>query len=178
RRDAGGLVEPCQLLVRPHPIVYCGWTKGQGSKADLARYLQMGRQVHCDEPILSSDGMIADLAPEDTPRLAETLFHSAVVLTFFSTLMVDSSAISRPVIAVAFDGFKQRHYYRSVRRVMDVHCIRRVLSTGAVSIAHEPDELVRLVNRYLLDPQLESAERRRLALAFCDGVDGRAAERV
>lgn len=175
--DTGAFVRPAQLLVRPHPVVYSGWTAGQGMAPDLERYRRLGRHVYCLAPQVLSRVLMADLAADDLLLLAETLRHSAVVVNFFSTLMVDSAAAGAPVVCVGFDGYKQRNYYRSVRRLQDIGCIKGVLETGGVRIADSPDELIAEVNRYLADPSLESTERAELARRFCYQLDGRSAER-
>jgi hypothetical protein len=175
--DQNRFVSPCQLLIRPHPIVFSGWTKGQGMKEHLDRYRKMGRHVFCDEPDIRSRVLMADLAREDSGHLAETLYYSSVVVNFFSTLMVDAAALDRPILCVDFDGFKKRDYYHSVVRIKSLRSISNVLNTGAVKIAAHPEELIALINRYLVDPTLESAQREKLRSELCYCLDGKSAER-
>lgn len=174
-RDAFGF--PCQLLIRPHPIVFSGWTKGQGMREHIDHYLGMGNHVHFDIPSIRSSVLMADLAPEDSLHLAETLHHAGVVVNFFSTLMVDAAAAGTPIVCVGFDGERTLDYHSSVRRIKDITCIKNVLETGAVTIAEDLGALIAAISGYLAEPGRHADERASLTARMCHRIDGASADR-
>lgn len=171
-------VSPCQLLIRPHPLVYSGWFKGQGTKEDVTRYRRLGKYVFCDEPRVLSTILKADRAGTDAKHLAESFYHASVLVNFFSSVTLEGCATDTPVVEVAFDGFQKRDYYHSVTRIVDLDCIQKLIRLNGFRIARTPEELIQLINQYLANPSLDSEGRKRTAQAFFYRLDGRAAERA
>ncbi len=179
--DEGRFAFPCQLLIRPHPITFSGAFPGQGGqgmKEDLLRYRSFGRHVFCDEPRILSQALRFDLDGRDMKHLAETISHASVVVNFFSTINLDGAAVDTPLVNLAFDGYKERDYYHSARRVADIWNNVLVLDTGGVRVAKTFPQLVDHINAYLRDPSLDAAGRREIVRRLVHRVDGEAANRV
>jgi hypothetical protein len=170
--ESGALAAPASLLVRLHP------------RDDAAPYERFTGRPHVvvEKPFRktstrSSDGMDIDFMQENTRHLADTLFHSDVVLNVASTIAIEASIFDTPVINIAFDGQPG-----SNQTLMDWHYgsthFKKVLRSGAVRLAQSPAEMIALINMYLSDPAADAAGRRRIVAEQCEFTDGRSAERV
>ena len=170
--ESGAIREPADVLVRLHP------------RADLLEYAKYADRPHVvvekafrrtDTP--SGDGMDADFMKENTSHLADTLYHSDVVLNVASTIAIEASIFDTPVINIGFDGqpgpndsLMQWHYGST-------H-FQKVVRSGAVRIAQSGSEMVDLVNMYFADPSTDADGRHRVVVEQCEFTDGRSAERV
>jgi CDP-glycerol:poly(glycerophosphate) glycerophosphotransferase len=170
--DTGAIREPADLLVRLHP------------RDDARPYERYAGRPHVivEKPyrstaIRSGDGMTIDFTAENTRHLADTLYHSDVVLNVASTIAIEASIFDTPVINVGFDGQPG-----SNRALMEWHYgsthFQKVVRSGAVRIAQSSSELVDLINGYLANPAADAEGRRRIVAEQCEFTDGRSAERV
>jgi CDP-Glycerol:Poly(glycerophosphate) glycerophosphotransferase len=170
--ESGAIREPADLLIRLHP------------RDDLHRYDQYLNRPHVivekafrNTAARSGDGMDVDFMAENTRHLANTLYHSDVVLNVASTLAIEASIFDTPVINIGFDGQPG-----SNRALMEWHYgsthFQKVVRSGAVRIAQSSGEMVDLINRYLSDPSQDAEGRRRIVAEQCEFTDGRSAERV
>jgi CDP-glycerol glycerophosphotransferase (TagB/SpsB family) len=127
--------------------------------------------------VRSGDGMDVDFMSENTRHLADTLFHSDVVLNVASTLAIEASIFDTPVVNIGFDGQPG-----SNRSLMEWHYgsthFQKVVRSGAVRIAQSSGEMVDLINLYLGDPSQDVEGRRRIVAEQCEFTDGRSAERL
>jgi hypothetical protein len=169
---SGAVREPAQLLVRLHP------------RDDIRHYQPYRDHSHVivekafrTAEARSGDGMDADIMLENTSHLADTLFHSDVVLNVASTLAIEASIFDTPVINIGFDGQPG-----SNRALMEWHYgsthFQKVVRSGAVRIAQSSGEMIDLINCYLADPSQDAAGRRRIVLEQCEFTDGHSAQRV
>lgn len=106
------------------------------------------------------------------------LAHADAVVALYTTMVVEAAVLDRPLVAPAFDGYTKRPYRRSIRRFMGFDHFREVIETGALSIAYDFEELFSFLDRYLKDPTLDSALRRRLREKVCGALDGTVSERI
>jgi hypothetical protein len=114
--------------------------------------------------------------------LINSLYHSDVVTTGASTIAIDAAIIDKPTVCVAFDGSTPRervNYWESVERFYDRYThFEELVDTGGVKIAYSPKEYVMAVRRYLKNPNLEQAERRKIVNRLVAPFDGKASERL
>jgi hypothetical protein len=171
---AGALAAPCDLLVRVHP------------RDDLRQYERFGGTPHVvvekpfRETARSGDGHSVDVTAENTRHLADTMFHSDVVLNVASTIAIEASIFDTPTVNIAFDhdAADARPFLTSPLRYYSYTHYQQIVRAGAVRIAKSPDEMIDLVNAYLLDPSRDADGRRRVVAEQCEFTDGRSAERV
>lgn len=115
-----------------------------------------------------------DMNSADFQSLADTLYHSSIVLSYASTISIDAAVFDRPIInlKIDFPGLRPTtEFYR-------VDHYQPVLATGAVQLVSAREELSRWIQRYLEHPELKRAERARLVTEQCGVLDGRAGKRV
>ena len=101
-------------------------------------------------------------SPEDIPLLLNTVYHCAVNVNLASTMTLDFAIFDKPVVNLAIDVVPPRegrtvreHNYRFDHYVP-------VVELGAARLAQTRSELRDHLNRYLADPSLDRAERRKL----------------
>ncbi len=72
----------------------------------------------------------------DMIQLAQTLYHSDVLVNVASTISLDAAYLDKPIVCVAFDGNDRRKsYFESCRRIYDFTCWQNVVRCGGVRIA-------------------------------------------
>jgi hypothetical protein len=164
---------PAQVLVRLHP------------RDDMSAYAEFQGVPHLiiEKPFratrtTSGDGLSIDVTAENQQHLADTMRHSDVVLNVASTLAVEAAIVDTPVVNISFDGEQPSEWVRSARRYYRFTHYVDITRQGAVRVAENPAELVEYIGRYLDDPSLDRAGRRRVTLEQCRFLDGRSAERV
>jgi hypothetical protein len=170
--SSGAIPESAQLLVRLHP------------RDETHFYAQYACRPHVivekafrRTAARSGDGMDVDFMSENTRHLADTLYHSDVVLNVASTLAIEASIFDTPVVNIGFGADAS-----SNRELMEWHYgtthFQKVVRSGAVRVAQSSAEMVALINAYLADPARDRDGRRRIVGEQCEFTDGRSAERV
>lgn len=129
-------------------------------------------------PVVTSWGLQFDQTEADRQHLADTLFHSDVVVNLASTVTIEACILDRPVVNFNFDPEPNVPLPLSARRLFMFPHIKRIVEARATKIASNPGELVEFVARYLKDPSEEREARRRLVEQECHIPDGRAGERL
>jgi len=171
---SGAIGQPCDLLVRVHP------------RDDLRAYDRYAGAPHVvvEKPFRESaragDGHAVDVTAENTRHLADTLYHSDVVLNVASTIAIEASIFDTPVVNIAFDRepADARPFLASPLRYYSYTHYQQIVRAGAVRIAKSAGEMIDLVNGYLADPSKDAAGRRRVVAEQCEFTDGRSAERL
>ena len=165
----GRLPGNLQFLVRMHP----------GCPASLERFAT-NPLFRIEAPGVRFPERIKDteLTPADAEHLADSLYHSEVVIHVSSSLGLDAVMFDKPQIMIEFDGWEKKPYLQSVKRYHDEDHMRRFIDTGAARIAESFDDLVSAIKAYLEDPQLDSQGRARGREQQCWRVDGRSGARI
>jgi hypothetical protein len=143
---------------------------------DLGSYRLKPAMV-IDEPARSPDFTEVHLDPAADRHLADSIFHSDVVITWASTMIIDAAVFGKPIVLVGFDA-APRPYAKSIRQYYDYDHQRRIIEMGGVRLTGSPEELSRVVRAYLENPELDRPLRERLVAAYCGELDGRAGERL
>jgi hypothetical protein len=171
---SGALAAPCDVLVRLHP------------RDDLRLYERYSGMPHVviekpfRESARSGDGHSVDVTAENTRHLADTMYHSDVVLNVASTIAIEAAIFDTPIVNIAFDrdAADARPFLTSPLRYYSYTHYQQIVRTGAVRIAGSPREMIDLVNAYLTNRSLDAAGRKRVVAEQCEFTDGRSAERV
>lgn len=162
------LAMPCQLLVRPHP------------QDDLSRYDEVRQLpgVIFDLPGRLLPGQWMDMRRDDLRHLYETLMHSDVIVNVTSTIVVDAAFFNTPSVCIGYGYSHPKTYFNHPMRFFEMDHYRYVIDAKATVIVESPDALREAINRYLINPSLESEGRRRIAQLIAGFEDGRSAERL
>lgn len=177
--EAGKFIKPIQVLARFHPKYP---SKGESLKLKHfifdrpGTYFSKDLEKALDAP--QSTTFQWTYTNKDIYHLANSLKHSKVTVNTESTLTLDAAALDRPVVLIGFDGRQELDYWHSIIRNYSREHLSAVLETNGVKLAHNFDELVSNINRYLEDENVDTEERARLRERLLYKTDGHAAERI
>lgn len=119
-----------------------------------------------------------EMTVAESLHLADLIFHSEIVIAGPSTILIDGIAMDKPAIAIGFDGFEEKEYYLSIIRYYDYCHMSKLLSSSAVKLARNKNDLAKFINEYLNDPTLDKEYRKKAVSEQCFVVDGKSSERV
>ena len=187
--DEGRFCAPVQILVRLHPRHFAGQKSvklgDELLQTLMARYEQLGQkfpQVVYDSPVIVSQKLDGDAPKEEMHRLASLLKHTDVLVTPFGTLNLEAFQCNVPSVNIAFKGYEREKLGYEGPGNLDADMasgwIGRMLAKQCTRIARSKEELVDLVNDYLLDPGLDSAGRAAVVKDECGISDGSAGVRI
>ena len=156
------------LLVRVH----------QRDTRELYDQLKGQPRVLVDLSGRTSEHMDWDPNEADLVRLASTMAHSDVVINIASTITIDAACFDTPSINIYYDGPVKKKYVDSTRRYYDYVHYHRLVTSGGVALVRSDEELLKAVDRYLGDRELDSAGRRRIVDQIAWRLDGQASYRI
>jgi hypothetical protein len=168
--DPAALAYPCALLVRPH------FSDIHDRRFESLRGIP---NVVVDDNITLSNYFNDNWNPsaEETRLFVNCLYHSDLLVTSVSTLVLDGASVDKPLIAIAY-GIIVKGGRDVSTELYETDHFKAVLRTRAVDVVRSDDELRAAVNRALEHPDYKKAERERLIADLCFRVDGRSSERV
>lgn len=115
---------------------------------------------------------------DDNRMLTNTLRHVQAGINVASTISLELCMFDKPALNVAYDppGVPVRVPYA---RYYSYDHYKPLVASGAVQVAHTPDEMRAAISVALRNPGLRSAERQALMKSMFGGtLDGRSHERV
>ena len=118
------------------------------------------------------------LRRSDDRHLADLIYHSEVVLTSPSSIVLDSAIFDKPTVLIGFDGEKPKPFWDSLLRYYEYEHQQEVIGQGKLPIAKSPKEMRDLLKSYLERPDTNREDRKRVAEGACFKLDGRSGERL
>ncbi|OGG63398.1 hypothetical protein A3D66_02105 [Candidatus Kaiserbacteria bacterium RIFCSPHIGHO2_02_FULL_50_9] len=119
-----------------------------------------------------------EMTYEDLLHLADSIYWSDIIVSPPSTVPIDAAAFDKPVVMMAFDGYKDKGYYGGIRHSFDFCHIKKLTNTHSTAFTQNEEELVRAIDERLKDPTLDSAGRERLRQEQVYKLDGKSSERL
>lgn len=178
--SSGSLSEPCQLLIRLHPSHFQDKPKDFGEERQ--RIFELEKQyphVHVVQPV-ALGGSLGYYGGEDMDEKSSMMAHSDVMVTVYSTMLVETAVHDTPMVAAVIDvpgGWNRPgKYSRSLKEIGNWPTHSRFRAAKAGRAAENEAELRDALNAYLANPGLDSAERRKFIedeITFTNGTSGR-----
>jgi hypothetical protein len=163
-----GHLGPPQLLVRVYP------KDRTGRFDDLRR-----RRADILFPEVRWDDAWLTPRFEDSYDLANALRHAAVGINIASTITLELCMFDTPVINVCYPPPGLDISPADFARYYGFDHYRPVVGSGAVSLARSEEQMAKMVERAIVEPEAQSTQRRALIdSVFGDLLDGRSGERV
>ena len=174
------LVEPSQLLIRLHPSHF--QDKPRIFAEERERIFGLEKQypnVHVVKPV-ALGGSLGYYGGEDMDEKSSMMAHSDVLVTVYSTMVVETAVHDTPIVAAVIDipgGWnKPKKFSLSLKKIGNWPTHKRFRDARAGRIASNEKELCEVINLYLKNPSLDSAERRKFVedeITFTDGTSGK-----
>jgi hypothetical protein len=178
--SSDSLVEPSQLLIRLHPSHF--QDKPKIFAEERERIFALEKQypnVHVVKPV-PLGGSLGYYGGEDMDEKSSMMAHSDVLVTVYSTMVVETAVHDTPIVAAVIDvpgGWnKPKKYSLSLKKIGNWPTHKRFRAADAGRVASNERELCEAINLYLQNPELDAAERRKFIKAeitFTDESSGR-----
>ena len=178
--SSGELAEPSQLLVRLHPSHF--QDKPRIFAEERERIFALEKQypnVHVVKPV-ALGGSLGYYGGEDMDEKSSMMAHSDVLVTVYSTMVVETAVHDTPIVAAVIDipgGWnKPRKFSLSLKKIGNWPTHKRFRDARAGRVANNEKELCEVINLYLKNPALDAAERRKFIedeITFTDGNSGK-----
>lgn len=178
--SSDSLAEPSQLLIRLHPSHF--QDKPKIFAEERQRVFDLEKKyphVHVVQPV-ALGGSLGYYGGEDMDEKSSMMAYSDVVVTVYSTMLVETAVHDTPMIAATIDvpgGWnKKGKFSLSLKEIGDWPTHKRFRDAKAGRVATNENELRDALNMYLKDRTIDSAERRKFVedeITFTDASSGR-----
>lgn len=174
------LAEPAQLLIRLHPSHFQDKPKiFADERAQVFELEKKYPHVHVVQPV-ALGGSLGYYGGEDMDEKSSMMAYSDVVVTVYSTMLVETAVHDTPMIAATIDvpgGWnKPNKFSLSLKEIGDWPTHKRFREAKAGRVTSNKDELRDALNMYLKDKTIDSAERRKFIeaeITFTDATSGK-----
>ena len=167
--SSDSLAEPSQLLIRLHPSHF----------AQVFELEKKYPHVHVVQPV-ALGGSLGYYGGEDMDEKSSMMAYSDVVVTVYSTMLVETAVHDTPMIAATIDtpgGWnKPKKFSLSLKEIGDWPTHQRFRFAKAGRVAMNENELRDMLNMYLKDKTVDSVERKKFIedeITFTDGTSGK-----
>jgi len=110
--------------------------------------------------------------------LASSLAYADVVITMYSTFLIEAAIFDRPIIAPAFDGKQERSYWDSAARFFAWDHLAAILPLGGIRLVKSKTEMTEVINDYLQNPGKDREGRKKIIAQQCRYMDGKSGARL
>lgn len=165
--------ESAQVLIRPYPRYDFSEGKRMEEFRDRYGFLVMPSIVHIGRGPESWEFDSSSLA-----FLAASLAHADVVITMYSTFLIEAAIFDKPIVGVAFDGKSARGYWDSAARFFEWDHLSVLLPLGGIRLVRSREEMSEAINDYLQNPARDREGRKKIVAQQCQYTDGKSAERL
>jgi len=175
----GRLGMPAQLLIRLHPNHFKNVPRYQREAGAIYELARRNPDIHIVEP-REVPGDLERYAGEDYPEKASMLAHCDVLVTLYSTMVVEEAIHDKPIINACLptgSGYGE-DFWVPISEVPTFPTSRRVNSTGAGKLVRTIEELEAAVAGYLANPGLDSHNRQEFLRQELTYVQGEATQKT
>ncbi|HEX9334091.1 MAG TPA: CDP-glycerol glycerophosphotransferase family protein, partial [Anaerolineales bacterium] len=135
--------------------------------------------VHVVKPV-ALGGSLGYYGGEDMDEKSSMMVHSDVLVTVYSTMVVETAVHDTPIVAAVIDvpgGWnKKGKFSLSLKKIGNWPTHKRFRDAKAGRVASNEKELCDVINLYLKNPSLDAVERRKFIedeITFTDGSSGK-----
>lgn len=174
------LAAPSQLLVRLHPTHFMDIPRFAGEREKIRALAASLPHVHVVEPVPLGEGGMSYYSGEDMPEKSSMMAYSDVMVTVYSTMVVEASIHGTPVVSLCIDspeGWPGK-YTLPLSKISGWPTHLRYLESKAGREAQNKEELLEAINRYLKNPSADQQARKEFIARECTFVDGNAGKQT
>lgn len=178
--SSDALAEPSQLLIRLHPSHFQDKPKiFADERAQVFELEKKYPHVHVVQPV-ALGGSLGYYGGEDMDEKSSMMAYSDVLVTVYSTMLVETAVHDTPMIAATIDvpgGWNKKNKFSlSLKEIGDWPTHKRFREAKAGRVATNLPELREALDLYLKDKTIDSAERRKFVedeITFTDASSGK-----
>ncbi|OQY89777.1 MAG: hypothetical protein B6D38_05775 [Anaerolineae bacterium UTCFX1] len=178
--SSDSLAEPSQLLIRLHPSHF--QNKPKIFAEERQRVFDLEKKyphVHVVQPV-ALGGSLGYYGGEDMDEKSSMMAYSDVVVTVYSTMLVETAVHDTPMIAATIDipgGWNKKNKFSlPLKEIGDWPTHKRFRDAKAGRVAENESQLREALNLYLANPATDAQERRKFVeeeIAFTDASSGK-----
>lgn len=175
--SSGQLAQPSQLLIRLHPTHFSDVPRFAGEREQIRALAREHPHVHVVEPV-ALGGEMGHYSGEDMPEKSSMMAYSDVMVTVYSTMVVEASIHGTPVVSLCIDsseGWPGR-FTLPLSEIGGWPTHLRFRQSGAGQEALDQAGLRAAINRYLEQPGIDQDARDAFIARECTYTDGNAAK--
>lgn len=171
----GNIQDNPLVLLRPHPT---------DSFNDWKNFVKNCNNVYIEKPLVKNQtednihNKFSNFTTEDVINLCSSLAHSAVHISYASTLALDGACFDKPQICPYFAPDNSLYGDKEIRNLYHSEHYTPIRLSGALDLPRNYEELIECINRALKQPDLKSNERGELLDQMITHRDGKATERI
>ena len=135
--------------------------------------------MHVVQPV-ALGGSLGYYGGEDMDEKSSMMAYSDVVVTVYSTMLVETAVHDTPMIAATIDvpgGWNKKNKFSlSLKEIGDWPTHKRFREAKAGRVAENESQLRDALNLYLANPTADAEERRKFVadeITFTDGTSGK-----
>jgi CDP-glycerol glycerophosphotransferase (TagB/SpsB family) len=178
--SSDALAEPSQLLIRLHPSHFQDKPKiFADERAQVFELEKKYPHVRVVQPV-AMGGSLGYYGGEDMDEKSSMMAYSDVLVTVYSTMLVETAVHDTPMIAATLDvpgGWNRPNKFSlSLKEIGDWPTHQRFRRAKAGRVAKDETELRDALNLYLKDRTVDAQERRKFVedeITFTDASSGK-----
>jgi hypothetical protein len=158
----GSLKTPSQLLIRLHPNHFRDVERYAQEREAIYELAKRYPDVHVVAPRPLA-GTALRYSGEDFEEKASMLAHSDVMISIYSTMVLEAALHDKPVVSACIDtpeGWPD-NFWIPLSEIPNWPTAKRVNECGAARTAFTKEDMAAHLNAYLADPSLDAAGRRK-----------------
>ncbi len=159
-----------QFYIRPYPKV--------GLKQNIVDKFKGNVNILIENRPAKNCGVYFEFFDNDPEFLANLLLHSDVLITYYSTIIIESCITDTPIINLNYSGGLSNSYYHQIQRYYYYDHIKQILDTGCAKWVNNDKELVNVLKQYLDNPLTDRNARKKTVIEQLSYIDGKSAERL
>jgi CDP-glycerol glycerophosphotransferase (TagB/SpsB family) len=173
------LAKPAQLLIRLHPTHFMDVPRYKDEREKIQVLAAENPNVHVVEPV-SWGGEMGYYSGEDMPEKSSMMAYSDVMVTVYSTMVVEASLHGTPVVSLCIDSQEgwPGKYTLPLSQIGGWPTHKRYRDSGAGREATDEISLKQALDYYLVTPQADRVARRDFLERECTYLDGYAGKRT
>jgi len=169
KRAAKNEMVDIQIIVRPHPAKF--------NDPGLVEIPKLYSKVVIQKDSNPKDSKV--VFTHDKSKIIEwvnSFKYSDIVIHISSSTAIDGAIFDKGIINLDFDpsGIKSKMAWHGTHTI---HHYKPVVDLGGMLTASNVDEMIEAVNKYIQNPELSKAERKRMVDFTCEYTDGNCGER-
>ncbi|MBC8506420.1 MAG: hypothetical protein ISR58_01595 [Anaerolineales bacterium] len=171
---------PSQLLIRLHPTHFMETPRFAAERERVRELAAELPHVHVVEPVPLGEGGMSYYSGEDMPEKSSMMAYSDVMVTVYSTMVVEASLHGTPVISLCIDapeGWPGK-FTLPLTKIGGWPTHERYRESNAGREAQNEIELQAAINRYLDDSAADQHARKDFITRECTFTDGKAGVRT